>query len=332
MKALVTGGNGFLGTAIVHLLLEKGVQVCTYHRNDSENLRQLGVEIILGDLSDKDRVNNAVNGCDLVFHVAAKAGVWGKYQDYYDSNVTGTENVIQACRNNKVPRLIYTSTPSVVFDGKDEENINETITYPEQFYNAYQKTKSIAERMVLTANDQALATVALRPHLIWGENDPHLVPRVINRAREGKLKLVGNKNKLVDSTYIDNAALAHCLAAEKLGIDSICAGKAYFISNGEPMAMKDLLNRILLAAKLPPVSKTVPVTLAYTVGCLLELIYKALGKQNEPIMTRFVAKQLSTAHWFNLSAAKNDFGYHPLVSIEEGMQRLDTWLASETTL
>ncbi len=329
MKALVTGGNGFLGTAIVRLLLEQGAQVRTYHRSDSEILKQLGVEIVLGDLSDKQSVNEAVKGCDIVFHVAAKAGVWGNYQDYYDSNVTGTENIIQACRDYKISRLVYTSTPSVVFNGTDEENINESAPHADHFFNAYQKTKSMAERMVLAANDSSLATVALRPHLIWGENDPHLVPRVINRAAAGRLKLLGNKDKLIDSTYVGNAALAHIQVAEKLDINSICAGKAYFISNGEPMTMKDLLNRILQAAKMPPVSASVSVNLAYFVGAILEFVYTLLGKQQEPIMTRFVAKQLSTAHWFDLTAAKNDFAYTPLISIEEGMQRLETWLASE---
>jgi len=329
MKALVTGGNGFLGTAIVRLLLEQRYEVRSFHRSDSEYLRQLGVETVLGDLADKASVNAAVAGCDIVFHVAAKAGIWGDYRDYYACNVTGTENVIQACRANQVSRLVYTSTPSVVFDGTDEENITEAAPYPEQYFNAYQETKAIAEQAVLAANDLSLATVALRPHLIWGENDPHLVPRVINRAQAGKLKLVGNQQNRVDTTYVDNAALAHIQAAEKLDIHSVCAGKAYFISNDEPMPMKDLLNRILQAAKLPPVTSTIPASLAYCAGGVFEFVYTLLGKQEEPVMTRFLARQLSTAHWFDLSAAKNDFAYDPQVSIEEGMQRLETWLASQ---
>ncbi len=329
IKALVTGGNGFLGMAIIRRLLDHGDHVCSFHRRECEPLEQLGVDTRLGDLSDKESVTNVVEGCDIVFHVAARAGVWGRYDDYYQSNVIGTKNIIDACRTYKISRLVYTSTPSVVFDGHDEDNINESLPYPAKTYNAYQKTKAIAEQMVLAANGKDLATVAIRPHLIWGPNDPHLVPRIIERARAGKLKLVGNRENKVDSTYIDNAAQAHIQAAERLTIGGNYAGKAYFISNGEPMTMKDLINRILKAAQLPPVTKSVPGPVAYAAGAFLEFVYGLLRIEREPIMTRFVARQLSTSHWFDLSAAKQDLGYHPQVTIDEGMQRLEEWLNTD---
>ena len=264
----------------------------------------------------------------LVFHVAAKPGVWGRYADFYTPNVLGTENVLAACRQNRVPRLIFTSSPSVVFNGADENQINESAPYPTRFLAHYPQTKALAEQLVLAANSPDLATIALRPHLIWGPGDPHLVPRILARARAGRLRLIGNRNNLVDSTYIDNAAHAHLLAAERLAPGSACAGKAYFISNGEPLAMADLIRKILAAAGLPPVVPTINPHLAYAAGAAMELAYILLRLKCEPLLTRFVARQLSTAHWFDLTAARRDLGYQPLITIDEGMRRLATSLRS----
>lgn len=321
-KALVTGGGGFLGSRIVRMLLDKGIAIRSLQRSDSPELKKLGVEIIRGDISDRATVINAAEGCDVIFHVAARAGVWGDYDDYYQCNVTGTKNIIDACQTHHIQKLIYTSSPSVVFAGKDEENINESTPYPDQFLTAYQKTKALAEQMVLEANNETLATVALRPHLIWGPGDPHLVPRIIEHAKAGRLRLVGKQSNLVDSTHIDNAALAHILAAEALAANADCAGKTYFISNDEPLPMKELINKILAAANLPAITKTIPTQLAYTIGMMMELVYKIFKLKDEPIMTRFIAKQLSCAHWYDLTAAKNDLGYQVKVTINEGMERL----------
>ena len=321
-KALVTGGGGFLGSRIVRMLLDKGITVRSLQRSDNPDLIKLGVEIIRGDISDRDTVINAAEGCDVIFHVAAMAGVWGNYDDYYQCNVTGTKNIIDACQTHNIQKLVYTSSPSIVFAGEDEENINESTPYADHFLTAYQETKAMAEQMVLKANSETLSTVALRPHLLWGPGDPHLVPRIIERAKAGRLRLVGKQNNLVDSTYIDNAALAHILAAEALETNSNCAGKTYFISNNEPLPMKELINKILAAAGLSPVTKTISPQLAYTIGMILEFIYKIFKLKDEPIMTRFIAKQLSCAHWYDLTAAKNDLGYQAKVTINEGMERL----------
>lgn len=330
MKALVTGGGGFLGGAIVKALLKRGDTVKTIQRGQYSWLNDLGVETIQGDLTRLDDINAAASGCDIVFHVAAKAGVWGDYDDYYQANVIATKNVLEACRINNVHYLVYTSTPSVVFDGKNEEGINESAPYVKDFFNAYQKTKAEAEQLVINANNVNLKTVSLRPHLIWGPGDPHLVPRIINRAKAGRLKLVGNENNKVDSCYIDNAAQAHLLAADCLQSSGVCAGKVYFISNDEPISMSDLINKILTVAGLSEVNKRVPENVAYFAGLILEKIYTLLNRKNEPIMTRFVARQLSTSHWFDLSAAKQDLGYQPRISIDEGMKRLKQALASES--
>ena len=326
MKVLVTGGGGFLGKAIVKLSLQQGNDVCSFSRNIYPQLTALGVEQFVGDLTDISAVIKAVDGCDLVYHVAAKAGVWGRYEDFYRPNVIGTKNVIQACRKCDITRLIYTSSPSVVFDGSDMEGIDESAPYPDHYLSWYPQTKAEAEQLVLAANDATLATVALRPHLIWGPEDNHLVPRILERGRVGALRRIGDRPCLVDSVYIDNAANAHILAAGKLSIGSTVAGKVYFISNDEPLPLWDIINRILAAGGILAVEKTISPQLATLVGALLEKVYRLFKLSGEPRMTRFVAKELSTSHWFDLSAAKRDFNYQPQVSVEEGLKRLQGWL------
>ena len=333
--ALVTGGGGFIGTAIVRGLLARGWMVRSLARGDYPELRALGAETVRGDVASERAVSEALRGCDVVFHTAAKAGVWGAAEDYRLANVEGTRNVIAGCRKHGVGRLVHTSSPSVVFDGSDQEGVDESAPYPapEAFLADYPRTKAEAERMVLAANGPGLKTVALRPHLVWGPGDPHLVPRIVERARAGQLRLVGDprategKPRKVDSTYIDNAAHAHLLAADALATPEYrCAGKAYFISNGDPTPIADLINRILAAAHLPPVTRKVSPGLAYAAGAVLETVYRLFGARSEPRMTRFVARQLATAHWFDLGAAKRDLGYTPQVSFEEGMRRLEASL------
>lgn len=323
----VTGAGGFLGTALCRFLRAANINVVGFSRSDYPHLRQLGVRVIQGNLEDKQALMSAMQGCDLVFHVASKAGVWGDKKSYFNPNVVGTENVIAACQAHAITRLIYTSTPSVTFSGVDESGIDESQPYASTFLNFYGLSKAIAEQSILNANSALLKTVALRPHLIWGPGDPHLVPRVIARAKLGKLKLLGKKDKLVDTIYIDNAVYAHLLAAVELNESpSRCAGKAYFLSNEEPIFMASMLNHILKAANLPPVTARIPSSVAYFVGSILEWWYLRTGNQNEPMMTRFVARQLSTSHYFNINAAKQDFAYQALVSIEEGMQQLSVSL------
>lgn len=329
MKILVTGGGGFLGKSLVKELVRLGYNVKNFSRRDCSELRELGVEVVRGDISDKDAVNNACKGCDAVFHVAAKAGVWGSYKEYYNTNILGTMNVISACRKNNVSKLIFTSSPSVVFHGSDQQGVNENEEYPKKFLSNYPKTKAMAEKLVLEANSGRLATVALRPHLIWGPGDNHLVPRIITRAGSGKLRIVGDGENIVDTVYIDNAVDAHILALERLRIGSKISGKSYFITNGEPLSMATIINKILDAADLPHVKKNIPAGAAYIAGALMELAYAISGRRNEPLMTRFVAKELSTSHWFDISAARRDLGYEPRVSIDEGMNRLSRWLKEE---
>jgi nucleoside-diphosphate-sugar epimerase len=326
MMALVTGGGGFLGGVIVRMLRERGDQVRSFSRGKHPALAGMEVEQIQGDLADREAVIRAAEGCDIIFHVAAKAGIWGSYDDFHRANVIGTENVLEACRVNGIGKLIYTSSPSVVFDGRDVEGGDESIPYPPRFEAHYPRTKALAEQMVLAAASPILATVALRPHLIWGPGDNHLVPRIVAKGRAGKLRRIGTRPCLVDTVYVDNAARAHLQAADRLAHDGGISGRAYFISNGQPIPLWEMVNRILAAADLTPVTRSIPPHLAFAIGCICEGVWGLLRLAGEPPMTRFVAHELASAHWFSIEAARRDFGYQPEISIDQGLVRLREWL------
>lgn len=323
-KVLVTGGGGFLGGAIVRLLIERGDHVVSFSRGFYKDLKSLKVDQIQGDIGDKIAVKQACQGIDLVFHAAAKPGVWGHYSDYYRTNVMGTQNIISGCIQHHVSRLIYTSSPSVIFDGTDMEGVDESVNYPDKFYAHYPKTKAIAEKCVLKATSDNLMTTILRPHLIWGPRDTHFVPRIIERAK--RLVRVGNGRNLVDTIYIDNAAEAHVLAADMLEKNRKLSGNIYFISQDEPIPAWDMINAILKAAGLDPVRRSIPRQAAWLIGAVFEFVYKTFNIDGEPQMTRFLADELARAHWFNISAAKRDLGYAPRISTEEGLEHLESWL------
>jgi nucleoside-diphosphate-sugar epimerase len=325
-KVLVTGGGGFLGGAIVKLLVEREDRVRSFSRRYYPELASIGVELVQGDIGDKSAVERACKGINLVFHVAAKPAVWGDYSDFYKTNVIGTENVINGCKKHQILRLIYTSSPSVIFDGSHMEGVDESTPYPDRFQAYYPKTKAIAEQRVLKATNNDFLTIILRPHLIWGPRDNHLVPRIIERAAQ--LVKIGRGRNLVDTTYIDNAAEAHILAADLLEKNTRLSGNIYFISQGEPVPVWDMINAILKAGGLDSVRRSVPLWVAWLLGALLEITYKTFHIRGEPKMTRFVAKELATTHWFDISAARKDLGYVPRISTEEGLKRLESWLRS----
>lgn len=327
MKVLVTGGGGFLGQAICRRLVERGDTVVSFARNRYEALDALGVKQVQGDLAVFDVVVDALADVDAVIHTAALAAPWGRLEDFYQVNVVGTDNVLAGCAIHGIPRLVYTSTPSVVHAHGDINNGNESLPYAQHFLAHYPATKAIAERRVLRANSPELATCALRPHLIWGPGDPHLLPRIVARAKSGRLRLIGKPGKRIDVVHVDNAALAHVLALDALAPASICAGKPYFISQGEPIETGEMINRMLAAARVPlKIEKRIPYALAYTLGGLMEMAWGLLPFKGEPPMTRFVANQLATAHWFNLGAARRDLGYEPEFDIKTGMEALSKWL------
>jgi nucleoside-diphosphate-sugar epimerase len=324
MKILVTGGGGFLGQALCRGLVERGHRVVSFNRGRYPALDALGVEQIQGDLGEREAVIAAARGCEAVFHNAAKAGAWGPYAEYHRANVLGTEHVIAACRTHGIGRLVYTSTPSVTHRATHPVagGTAETVPYGERLKAPYAATKLVAERAVLAANDASLATVALRPRLIWGPGDNQLLPRLVARAKAGRLRLVGNGENLIDTTYIDNAAQAHFDAFAHLAPGAACAGRAYFISNGEPKTLRETLNGLLAAVGAPTVQKTIPFRLAYAIGAVCEGLWHALPLQGEPPMTRFLAEQLATTHWYSMEPARRDFGYVPKVSFAEGLERL----------
>lgn len=324
----VTGASGFLGGAVARALLARGDAVRCIQRSDVPALRALGAEVVRCDLADGPAVLAALQGCDAVLHIAAKAGVWGARSAFWSANVQGTRSVLDACKQLGIARLVYTSTPSVVHSGGDVEGLDERAPVADHFQAPYPETKAIAEREVLAANGPVLATVALRPHLIWGPDDPQLTARVLARGRAGRLRLVGGGTKAIDATYIDNAVHAHLLALDQLRPGAACAGKAYFVAQGEPLPQKDLINGMLAAAGLPPCHKSLPPRVAWLVGALCELAWGLLRRADEPPLTRFVAQQLATAHWYDLSAIRRDLGYAPLVTTAEGLAKLGKSLGS----
>ena len=324
MKVLVTGGSGFLGQGLCRGLLAQGHAVFSLQRHHSDALVALGVTQVLGALDDVAKVRSALAGVDAVMHNAAKASGWGVWQDFERTNVTGTAVLLAEARSAGIRRFVYTSTPSVVHAGTTPvRGGNEGNTpYATHFSAHYPHSKMLAERAVLAANAPDFATVALRPRLIWGPGDTQLLPRLVERARAGRLRFIGDGSNRMDCTYIDNVVQAHLLALEHLQPGATCAGKAYFISNGEPMPIRDIVNGLLDAAGAPMVQSSVPFAMAYAAGMLCETLWRVFRATGEPPMTRFLAEQLSTEHWYDCSNAHRDFGYMPQVSFAEGLRRL----------
>lgn len=341
MLVLVTGPGGFLGRYIAEQLLARGDAVRGLTRREHPELAALGIDLRRGDLVDRDAVVAACEGVDCVIHTAAKVGVWGHWFDYFQANVQGTLNVLGACQERGVGRLVFTSSPSVTFDAAhwdagDQRGVDERAPYPAKWRSHYPHSKALAEDFVLSMNGVEVAgggvlrTCSLRPHLVWGPRDTSLIPRLLDRARSGRLRRVGAGRNRVDITYVENAAEAHLLAADRLADPaSPVAGKAYFLSQGEPVDCWPWIDRVLGLAGIPPVQKSVSAETAYRVGHLLELAHWWTRNWREPRMTRFVARQLATDHWFNISAARQDLGYEPRVSTDEGMRRLGVWLEAE---
>lgn len=322
MNALVTGGGGFLGRHIVAKLLARGDRVRVLGRRRYPDLETMGAEVLCADIQNVASVEHACLGMETVFHVAARAGYWGSWDSYYGPNVVGTENVLNGCRKAGLRKLIYTSTPSVVSAPGNLEHADERVPYPDHYDCPYPATKAEAERLVLAANGQdGLLTVSLRPHLIFGPGDPHLFPRIIDRARRGLLVQVGDGANVADVTYVENAADAHLLAADRLGAGSPVNGQAYFISQGAPVVLWPWINSILKALGLPCVHRKMSHGVARTVGAALEMAYTVLPLRGEPRMTRFLADQLATSHYFDISKARRELGYEPRISTEDGLER-----------
>jgi len=329
VKALVSGGGGFLGSAIVRRLVARGDEVTSISRGDYPALAKLGVRHLRVDLANRDAVRDAVEGHDTVFHVAAKAGVWGPREDFWRANVEGTRNLLCSALDAGVRRFIHTSSPSVCFDGGDHVDAGNDVPRATRFLAAYPETKAIAEACVLDANgERGMATCALRPHLIFGPGDPHLIPRLVQRARAGKLAIVGPGTNVVTLTYVENGALAHLAAADALESGAPHAGKAYFVGQEQPVQLWPWINALLERLGERPVTRRVPLRAAFAAGALMEATWRAMRLRGEPRMTRFIALQLATSHSYSMEPARRDFGYREEVGMDEALDRTVAWLQS----
>lgn len=319
---LVIGGTGFLGGEIVRQLLERGQSVRAFCRRNGDV--PPGAEIVLGDLTDRASLENACQGVETVYHTASLPSISLYWDPFFDTNIIGTLNVLDACRKTGVQKLIYTSSASVIFNGKPQLGVDESIPYPNEWLAHYPHSKAIAEKMVLAATSSSLLTCSLRPHLIIGKRDRHLIPRLLARAESGRLFRVGNGKNLVDIIFVENAALGHIQAAEALtSQNSPVNGNAYFLSQGEPVNCWEWIDEVLVMKGLPKVKRSISYTAAWTLGLLLEGWYTCFRLRGEPIMTRFLAAELALTHYLNTAKAKRDFGYVPVVSMAEGMKRLE---------
>lgn len=325
MKILVTGGGGFLGSAVCRQLAALEHQVIAFQRSAADHLTDPNISpnihVLRGDIVDASAVTRAAAGCDAVVHTAGKAGIWGAAADFHRVNVEGTANVIRACREHGVGCLVHTSSPSIVHSGGDLGGVDESVPLATHFNAPYPASKAAAEKRVLAANGDGLRTVALRPHLIWGPGDPHILPRLAAKARGGTLALPG-PDKVIDTIFVENGGQAHVMALQELAGAGRCAGKPYFVTNNEPLPQGEIIQRLLAAIGIEVRIRAVPVGLAMAAGAVCEFTWRVLRLQSEPPVTRFAVEQLATAHWFDTRAAERDFGYVPAISIAEGLERL----------
>jgi nucleoside-diphosphate-sugar epimerase len=328
LRILVTGYGGFLGAAICQQLIQNGYRVRGLARGNYPKLASLGIECIQGSITDPQSVEASLQDVDAVIHTAAIAGVWGKTSDYQSINVDATDLLLKVSQSAGIRAFVYTSSPSVTFDGQPQSGIDEQVPYPTKWLCDYPRTKAIAEQRVLAANDpSSFATCSLRPHLIWGVGDPHLIPRVIERCRQGRLRRVGSGQNLIDTVHVDHAAQAHVLALKKmLAGDPYASGRAYFITDGQPVRCWDWITTILDCAGLKPPSRSISLQSAYRIGRVLETLYGWMGKTQEPPMTRFVALQLGVDHYFDISAAKDRLGYAPNLNRQAKIEEMRRWL------
>ena len=323
MKVFLTGGGGFLGSYIVKLLIKAGHEVTNLSRGDYPELRKIGVKTIRGDITDRELLLEIMKGYDACFHVASKVAMWGHTKDFYQQNVTGTENIIESCKVNGIKYLIYTSTPSVVFGEESISGGNEKLPYPSKTFSRYAFSKSIAEKKVIEAASKELMTTSLRPHLIFGEGDKNLIPRLIESAKKGKLKIIGCGENQVDVIYVENAADAHLQALEQMiASPEEINGQCFFIGQG-PIKLWPFINKILEKHQIAPIKKRVSFRMAFIVGAVIEGFLGLIRSYDiHPPMTRFVALQLSKDHYFSHEKAHQLLKWTPKVTIDEALSRI----------
>ena len=327
MKVLVTGASSLIGAGVATSLARRGENVVTFQRRAVPGLTNPSIEQLTGDIRDRDAVSRAASGCDAIIHLAAKVGVTGTWEDYRSINVDGTANVVAVAARQGIARVVHVSSPSVAHGG---EPIIGGLADPPVLGRKrawYPESKALAEIDALAAASDSLGLVAIRPHLVWGPGDTQLVGRIVERARAGRLALVGGGCALVDTTYIDNAIAALIAALDSVAPGAACSGRAYVISNGEPRPIRELVRGICCAAGVSFEPRSVSLRAGQTIGSIVERVWPVVRRGDEPPLTRFVAEQLGTAHWFDLRPAHDDLGWSPSVSIDEGLLRLKRWYA-----
>ena len=327
MKVLVTGTGSLLLGGVASELLRRGDEVVCLQRRPAAFMGHQNAHEVLADICNTDAVALAAKGCDAIIHGAARVGVVGSQKEFYDTNVHGTENILRAAEQQSISRLVFVSTPSVAHTGASLVGAPAGRAEIGRSRSYYAESKAIAERTVLNARNSQLAVVAIRPHLVWGPGDTQLVGRIVERAKSGRLAVVGTGNALVDSTYIDNAISAHISALDALHVGSSCDGNAYVVSNGEPRTVNELMRSMCESAGVPFEPRHLSLTLGIRLGSLVERLWP-LMQSSEPPITRFIAEQLGTAHWFDQRVVHNDLKWAPSVTLDEGFKQLTQWFAS----
>lgn len=316
MKVLVTGASGFLGRAVATRIADAGHEVTTLQRRPSG---VTGARDIAGSVTDPSIVRTAVEGQDAVVHLAAKVSLAGDPAEFTRVNIDGTRELLEAATAAGVTRFVQVSSPSVAHVGHALVGVGAERADPEGTHGHYARTKAAGELLALSYDAPGFAVVAVRPHLVWGPGDPQLVARIVDRARRRRLPILDKGAALIDSTYVDNAADAMLAALERA---QEAHGRALVITNGEPRPVAELLGGMCRAAGVPAPSWSVPSSVARAAGSVVERIWAWRRREDEPPMTRFLAEQLSTAHWFDQRETREILNWEPRVSIDEGLARL----------
>lgn len=317
MKVLVTGATSLLGGETARQLAAAGNDVCTFQRRASG----LGYDETLGSIDDESAVRSAVEGVDAIVHLAALVGVTGRWEDYRRVNVVGTDHVLAAARMHGVERIVHVSSPSVANEGASLAGAGADPSDPEHARGNYARSKALAEVAALSSDSDA-SVVAIRPHLVWGPGDTQLIGRIVDRARSGRLAQIGPGTALIDTTYLTNAADALVAALDRC---TELSGRALVVTNGQPRPVAEIIGRILDAAGLPPLRRRIPTTVAKLGGAGVERYWERAGRTDDPPMTRFVAEQLSTAHWFAQNETRSALGWSPSITLDEGFEALRRW-------
>jgi 2-alkyl-3-oxoalkanoate reductase len=327
MRVLLTGATGFLGRVLARRFADAGHAVVALVREHDAALDELGVEQAQGDVTSLDAVIAAAAGCEAVVHTAARVAPLGRIEDYYDVNVAGTSHVLAACEYNDVRSLVFTSCAGIVIDRGDLAGVNETQRPPARARTPYLATKALAEAHVLAANGPKLATVAIRPHLLWGPGEARLLARLAALARSGRLRLIGEPGTKIDTCYVDNAADAHLAALDRIEPGASIAGKAYFVTQGEPATVESFFNGLLRAAGFPAETRRLSPGLARILASTAAIRRALIG--TDPLVTADSLALFGQSAGFNIAAARRELGYAPRVGMAEGLARVSAHLARE---